>query len=99
MSIKSKEALSYREYFLLQIQKSEKIGYEGPVSLRCRIWHQSRRNDLDVSFLMDLLQDAGVIKNDRQVVHQEAWKGLDRDNPRVVFSIYKAEDTDEHRPV
>jgi Holliday junction resolvase RusA-like endonuclease len=45
---------------------------------------------LDIEFLKDLLQKGNIVENDRQFVHQEAWKGIDRENPRVIFTIYPA---------
>ena len=92
MSIRSEDALSYEQAFMLQVPPKCRIGYEGPVSVRCRIWYPSRRQDLDMEYLKDLLQRVGVLKNDRQVVHQEAWKGLDRERPRVHLTISKWED-------
>ena len=91
-SIKSQGAADYEGHFMSQIQNRDRIGYEGPVSLRCRVWYASRRNDLDIEFLKDLLARAEVIKNDRQIMHMEAWKGLDRDRPRLIFTLYAHQD-------
>ena len=88
MSIKSQEAIDYETAFLLRCPQSHRIGFSGDVSLKVRVWYPSKRNDLDIEFLKDLLQKAGIITNDRQIVHQEAWKGLDKENPRVLFSLY-----------
>lgn len=86
--IKSPEAIQYEKDFLRQINPKYVIGYDGWVALRARIYYQSGRSDLDSNFLKDLLQTAGIIKNDRQVVYEEIFKGLDREYPRVVFSVY-----------
>jgi len=87
MSIKSSGAMEYAATFNHQLPKAARINYDGPVSLRCRVWYPSRRNDLDIEYLKDLLQLYGVIKNDRQVFHQEAWKGRDPERPRIHFTI------------
>lgn len=90
-SIKSESAKRYEDAFLLQIaRKQPKTPLSGDLSIRVRVWYPSKRNDLDIEFLKDLLQKGNIIENDRQFVHMEAWKGLDRENPRVVFSIYRA---------
>ena len=94
MSIKSAPAMQYAEVFNAQLPGNARINYRGPVSLRCRVWYPSRRNDLDIEYLKDLLQRFCVLHNDRSVMHQEAWKGLDRDYPRIHFTIYEWEEED-----
>lgn len=93
MSIKSQGAMEYADQFDKQLPDNARIAYDGPVSLRCRVWYPSRRNDLDIEYLKDLLQLYGVILNDRQVHHQESWKGLDKQYPRIHFTVSKWEET------
>jgi Holliday junction resolvase RusA-like endonuclease len=85
--IKSHDALSYAQSFSMQVPHDKRIGYEGQVSVRARIWYPSRRNDLDMEYLCDLLQRCNVLKNDRQIAHKECWKGLSKENPRVHLTI------------
>ena len=92
ISIKSQAAMEYENHFISKVPNKYKKNYEGPVSLRVRVWYPSKRNDLDVEFLCDLLQKAEIIKNDRQIMHKEAWKGKDADHPRTVFTLYAYED-------
>ena len=92
MSIKSQGAMEYEAHFLSKINNKDKIGYKDPVSLKVRVWYPSRRNDLDIEYLKDLIAKAGIIENDRQVYHMEAWKGKDKDHPRVIFTLYAYED-------
>lgn len=92
MIIKSAEAMSYEAMFLASIPQEKRIGYGGPVSLKVRVWYQSRRSDLSTELLMDLLQKAGIILNDRQVVHIESFKGLDPERPRVHFTVSPAQE-------
>lgn len=87
-SIKSQVAMTYETHFMSKINDKDKIGYDGPVSVRVRIWYPTKKNDLDIEFLCDLLQRAEIIKNDRQIMHKEAWKGKDKDNPRTIFTVY-----------
>lgn len=92
MLIKSAEAISYEQAFLMAIPQRMRIGYDGPVSVKVRVHYQSRRSDLSIEFLFDLLQKSGIIKNDNQIMHTEAWKGKDADNPRVHFTVSKWEE-------
>lgn len=86
--IKSEKALRYKEEFLSQVKALEDP-IEGDVELGVVVWYATRRPDLDVSLIMDLLQDAGVIKNDRQIKIIRAYHQLDRENPRAVIGLRK----------
>jgi Holliday junction resolvase RusA-like endonuclease len=90
-SAKSVDALHYEQSFSIQVPHEKRIGYEGPVSVRARIWYPSRRQDLDMEYLCDLLQRCNVLKNDRQIHHKECWKGLSKEHPRVHLTIAKWE--------
>jgi Holliday junction resolvase RusA-like endonuclease len=92
MIIKSKEAMDYEQAFLMAIPQRMRVGYDGPVSVKVRVWYQSRRSDLSTELLLDLLQKSGIILNDRQVHHIESFKGLDKENPRLHFTVSKWED-------
>lgn len=87
MVIKSKEALSAVDTFSAQARaqwKGEPI--EGPVLFIAHVYYPSRRQDLDVSLLMDILQGIAY-RNDRQIECMALTKGLDKDNPRVEVTI------------
>jgi len=91
MIIKSQDAMSYEQAFLMAIPAKMRVGYNGPVSLSARIYYQSRRSDLSVELLYDLVAKAGIILNDRQIMHCECWKGLSKESPRVHFTVKKWE--------
>ena len=93
MIIKSKEAMDYEQAFLMAIPQRMRVGYDGPVSVKVRVWYQSRRSDLSTELLLDLLQKSGIILNDRQVHHIESFKGLDKELPRLHFTVSKWETT------
>jgi Holliday junction resolvase RusA-like endonuclease len=95
MIIKSKEAMDYEQAFLMAIPQKMRAGYDGPVSLSARIYYQSRRSDLSVELLYDLVAKAGIIVNDRQIMHCECWKGLSKESPRVHFTVKKWEGNDD----
>jgi Holliday junction resolvase RusA-like endonuclease len=94
MIIRSSEALAYEQMFLMTVPKKMRNLYDGPVSVKVRVHYQSRRSDLSTELLFDLLQKAEIIKNDNQIMHVESWKGLDRDNPRIHYSVTKWEKED-----
>lgn len=95
MLIKSAEAMAYEQMFLSAVPPKMRINYSGPVSVKVRVWYQSRRSDLSTELLFDLLQKAQIIQNDRQIHHVESWKGLDRDSPRVHLTVYKWEEDED----
>lgn len=89
--IKSQKALDY-EYSSLSQIKTQLATPEmilGPVSLEFHVYYGSRRPDLDISLIQDILQTAGIYKNDRQVVEIHAFKYLDKENPRVLARIHE----------
>ena len=90
--IKSKKALSYARWFQLQAQHGLQTPsidqpIEGDVLMWCRIFYASRRPDLDESLIMDALQAAAVIKNDRQIKAKVVLWALDRDKPRSEIKL------------
>ena len=88
MFIKSKPALDFMAQAVKDIFR-DYTGHiiEGPVQLSCRIFYSSRRPDLDAALVMDALQAAQVIDNDRQVWDLHATKLIDAANPRVEWSV------------
>ena len=94
--IKSEKALKYKKYFLEQINPpSDPI--EGDVELGVVVWYATRRPDLDVSLIMDLLQDAAVIQNDRQIKIIRAYHQLDKENSRSLIAVRKLSETSTPR--
>jgi Holliday junction resolvase RusA-like endonuclease len=81
--IPKKEAVQWEKDAIAQIPVDHRVGLEGPIRLTCEVYYASRRPDLDIALLMDTLQHAEVIKNDRQIQEIHATKKLDADNPRV----------------
>ena len=83
MSVK---AMAYVDNFMSQVKPPD-AAIEGDVRLRVKIWYGSRRQDLDVSLIMDLLEKSAVILNDRQVKEIHAYHALDKENPRSTIRI------------
>lgn len=60
----------------------------GDVSLRATVYFKDRKRDLDncLKPLLDALQGI-VYVNDRQVVHLDFTKALDKGNPRIEMEV------------
>lgn len=84
--IKSKKALEYRDNFLSQVSPPD-VPIEGDVELEVVVWYKTRRPDLDISLIMDLLQEGLVIVNDRQIKVIKAYHQLDKLNPRSSIGL------------
>src|SRR3990167_9742203 len=85
--IKNAKATAFERDFLLQVPAEYRnlaLGSPAkPLSATVTAFYPSRRQDLDVSLVYDLLQKAGVVKNDRYIQRKlEIW-GLDPAEPRV----------------
>jgi len=89
-SAKSEAAARYREDFLLQVPPEAKRGLGSqtePLRATITVWYPSWRNDLDVGLVLDLLQESGVIANDRWVREQHVWAEVDAANPRADITV------------
>jgi len=68
---------------------------EGDLRMTADVYYASRRPDLDVSLILDALQDIAY-KNDRQVREMHLYHHLDRENPRAEITLEEMHnDTDE----
>ncbi len=68
---------------------------EGDLRMVADVYYASRRPDLDVSLILDALQDI-VYRNDRQVREMHLYHHLDRANPRAEITLEEMhDDTDE----
>jgi len=93
MVIKSKEALAWLESAMWQIPPSarqEVGGKDQLLSVTFWVRYTSRRPDLSVELVLDLLEKAGVISNDRWVYETYAFKEIDPDRPGVEILIEEA---------
>tara|TARA_R100001086_G_C11684936_1_gene216862 strand:- start:165 stop:563 length:399 start_codon:yes stop_codon:yes gene_type:complete len=86
--IKSKKALAYARQFHLQAPRMPlREPILGDVLMWCRIHYATRRPDLDESLIMDALQAAEIIGNDRQIKAKVILWALDRENPRSEIKL------------
>jgi Holliday junction resolvase RusA-like endonuclease len=84
--IKSKKALAYAQQFHLQAPRIDEPILDD-VLMWCRIHYATRRPDLDESLIMDALQAAEIIGNDRQIKAKVVLWALDRENPRSEIKL------------
>ena len=84
--IKSKKALGYARQFHLQAPRIDEPILDD-VLMWCRIHYATRRPDLDESLIMDALQAAESIGNDRQIKAKVVLWALDRENPRSEIKL------------
>jgi hypothetical protein len=91
MVIKSDEALDYEASFLSQVPGVAK-GRWGSLTDSLALWvvayYTSRKPDLSLELLLDLLQKSNVVDNDRYIREYHAWSFIDKDNPRIEVALY-----------
>ena len=90
MLIKSPEALAWVDAALVQIPPEAKQGIgsaEHPVRATFYVYYETRRPDLSVELVLDTLQQAGVISDDRHVYEIHAHKWFDKDRPGVYCEL------------
>jgi Holliday junction resolvase RusA-like endonuclease len=89
--IKSEVALNYTSEFLSQVPAEAKQRFGGldkPLALYVVVYYKSRRPDLSIELIMDLLEKSGVVQNDRYIREQRAWGFVDKKNPRIRLRLY-----------
>ena len=89
-SIKSEKGLAYESSCIYQLraQNKHRKPMEGKLGIEITIWYSSRRPDLDPSIILDCLQKAEVVENDRQFHQMVFFKELDKENPRAEIDIW-----------
>jgi Holliday junction resolvase RusA-like endonuclease len=87
--IKSKKALNYAKDFDKQCPVKNPL-LKGDVFVACKVWYRTRRPDLDVSLILDLLESK-FYQNDRQVRRMFLDHGIDRDDPRAEIVVLPIE--------
>jgi len=94
--IKSQKALDYVDALRFQVPRlPEAEQLRGTLKLTARVFYASRRPDLDISLILDALQDR-IYQNDRQVREMHLYHGLDRTQPRTELHIEEVLDDDDH---
>jgi Holliday junction resolvase RusA-like endonuclease len=90
-SAKSSTSGSFIDAFVAQVPaqyRNLSLGSAmAPLRLIVSVFYASHRSDLDVSAVMDGLQAAGVIANDRYLFEILAYKHVDPVNPRCEIIV------------
>ena len=86
---KQAQLKSYENSFKMQMLEYNYNIIDGNFKFTIDVFYDSRRPDLDNSLkvVLDCLQKAKAIKNDNKCIEINAYKHLDKENPRVEFSI------------
>ena len=77
MIVKSKAALKWVASALAQVTGDKKVeigSSKHPLRIRFFVFYKDRRPDLSVELILDTLEQAGVISNDRHVYDYHAFK-------------------------
>ena len=88
--IKSADALAWVKSALMQIPPEARQGIgslEHPLRATFHIRYETRRPDLSVELILDVLEEAGVIANDRYVYETHAYKWFSKDHPGVFVQL------------
>ncbi len=99
MFIKSKEAREYVEYFTLMVPKEDQQQYgslDENLRVDIAVWYTSRRPDLSVELILDCLEAAKVIKNDRYIREVHTYGFVDKEKPRMKLRLFRI--THEREP-
>lgn len=82
----------YVESILWQLNQCHER-HTGPIAVQAQYWLKDRKSWPDLIGLLqatsDILQTAGIIENDRDIVSYDGSRimGIDRQNPRVEITI------------
>jgi len=88
--IKTKRLTQYEDDFYIQLPPNlRNLLIDRYFEFEIDVFYPSQRADLDNSLkvVLDCLQKTKTIKNDNKCIRIVANKALDKDNPRVEFTI------------
>jgi len=92
MFIKSKEAREYMENFSEKVPdeyKQEWGSLKEDLMVKIYVWYPDRRSDLSIELILDCLEKAKVIKNDRYIREQHVYGDVDKENPRISVTLFR----------
>lgn len=86
---KTKALKMYEESFMWQCGQYRNANISVPFEFHVDVYYPSKRSDLDnaMKILLDCLQRVKAISNDNLTMKIVAQKFIDKDNPRVEFTI------------
>lgn len=82
----------YEELFFIQCDKYRNANIRGYFELHVDVFYPNQRADLDnaLKIILDCLQRVKAIENDNKAVKIVAQKFLDKERPRIEFSLIPA---------
>lgn len=89
-SIAKQSKLSdYEKSFYLQCDKYRNKMINGLFGIKINVFYENQRPDLDncLKVVLDCLQGCGAIKNDRNCIKIMAEKFVDKEDPRIEFTL------------
>ena len=86
---KTKALKDYEASFIEQCKVYKDANLEGNLRINLKVYYPNRKSDLDgvTKAVLDLLQKVKAFENDNKVAELFLLKGLDKENPRIEFSI------------
>lgn len=87
---KKKNLIEYENTFLIQLHPRYRNLHLGEFfKIELSIFYRSNRPDLDnaLKIILDCLQMTGTIENDNKCIEIHAHKAIDKNNPRVEFTL------------
>jgi len=86
---KTKRLTDYEKSFYLQCDQYRNANIDGLFEIKIKIFNDSNRADLDNAFkiILDCLQKVNAIQNDNNCIKIFAEKFIDKNNPRIEFSL------------
>ena len=89
---KTKALKDYEASFIEQCKVYKDVNLEGNLRIKLKVYYPNRKSDLDgcSKVILDLLQhkEVNAFDNDNKVAELFLYKGLDKENPRIEFSIW-----------
>ena len=92
MFIKSQAALDWTDSAIMQMKTKPDDTIEIECGIDVAVYYSSNRHDLDPALLLDAMQKAGVIRNDRLLVYILARKFIDPVHPRIIVRVFAMPD-------
>ncbi len=92
MFIKSKAAREYMSNFSEKtpVKFKQKWGsLKDDLRVDIHVWYPDRRSDLSIELILDCLEKAEVIKNDRYIREQHVYGHVDKENPRISITLFQ----------
>lgn len=94
MVIKGAKAQKWVRDALKQITGDKRLGVGSarcPLKITFHVYYKTKRPDLSIELILDTLEEAGVISNDRHVYETHAYKRFTKYHPGVDIFIEEAD--------